>query len=517
MKGPEYADLTLDRSRSIYHEMRLLEEYGGRMHFTSGETFSSTKLSHFLLAAPDAAQRDPLLRNDRVRFRDISEAGFTLDQLKRFITSAAPLRVCVIGETIIDEWVDVSLTNLSTQSRCLAGVETGRQKQVGGAGIIARHLASFVHEVDCVSNPAGADWPANVRQIRIASGELVETRFVDADGGRPVFKSKTISLSDIRLDALPDFDAYDLVLIADFGHGLLEAVHVNRRIADRRRATVAAMAQVNSSNYGYNLPLKYVGADYYSLNRTEAELCLHERHLPLDELVVRSVQLLKCGSVSVTDGASRCRGGTWRHAVQPPFVERQRRGHDRLRRCTLRPEQPGRPRRNGGADGRARREHRRSRDDAAPMQRERYHRAGVHDHRKDRHLMALLVTGGCGYIGTRLTEALLARTSHDVTVLDTAWFGNYLPPHPRLTVRVGDIRALDGLDLSGYDTIFHLAGIANDPSAQLNPYASWEVNVLATMRLADRATREGVRQFVFPSSGAVYGIRSEPRSPKISI
>ncbi len=38
------------------------------------------------------------------------------------------------------------------------------------------------------------------------------------------------------------------------------------------------MAQVNSSNYGYNLPLKYVGADYYSLNRTEAELCLHERH-----------------------------------------------------------------------------------------------------------------------------------------------------------------------------------------------------------------------------------------------
>jgi cytidyltransferase-like protein len=55
VKGPEYADLTLDKSRSIYHEMRVLESYGGRMHFTSGATFSSTKLSHFLLAAPDAA------------------------------------------------------------------------------------------------------------------------------------------------------------------------------------------------------------------------------------------------------------------------------------------------------------------------------------------------------------------------------------------------------------------------------------------------------------------------------
>src|ERR1700674_890547 len=47
VKGPEYADLMLDKSRSIFHEMRVLETYGGRIHFTSGDTFSSTKLSHF--------------------------------------------------------------------------------------------------------------------------------------------------------------------------------------------------------------------------------------------------------------------------------------------------------------------------------------------------------------------------------------------------------------------------------------------------------------------------------------
>ncbi|HEV8346727.1 MAG TPA: SDR family oxidoreductase [Vicinamibacterales bacterium] len=125
--------------------------------------------------------------------------------------------------------------------------------------------------------------------------------------------------------------------------------------------------------------------------------------------------------------------------------------------------------------------------------------------------MAILVTGGCGYIGTRLTEALLARTDDEITVLDTAWFGNHLQPHPRLTVHVADVRASDRCDLSSFDTIFHLAGIANDPSADLNPYGSWDVNVLATMRLADRAARGRVRQFIFPSSGAVYGVRSEPR------
>src|SRR5262249_36396536 len=110
-----------------------------------------------------------------------------------------------------------------------------------------------------------------------------------------------------------------------------------------------------------------------------------------------------------------------------------------------------------------------------------------------------------------LTEALLSRTHYDVTVVDAEWFGNYLPAHARLTFRHVDTRRLDDFDLSPYDTVFHLANIANDPSVELNPYASWEVNVLATMRLVDRAARQGVRQFVFPSSGAVYGVRSEPR------
>jgi nucleoside-diphosphate-sugar epimerase len=125
--------------------------------------------------------------------------------------------------------------------------------------------------------------------------------------------------------------------------------------------------------------------------------------------------------------------------------------------------------------------------------------------------MAILVTGGCGYTGTRLTEALLARTDQQIVVVDTTWFGNYAPRHPRVTVHVADVRAMESVDLGGVDTIFHLAGIANDPAVDLNRLASWEVNVLATMQLVDRAAREGVRQFIFPSSGAVYGIRSESR------
>jgi len=304
VKGPEYADLTLDTSRSIYHEMQALRRYGGRIHFTNGDTFSSTKLSHFLLAAPDAAQRDPMLRNDRVRFKDIASFGFSLNDLKQFLAKAAPLRVAVLGETIVDEWVDVSLTQLSTQSRCVAGQEKGRERQIGGVGIIAGHLAGFVDEVQCFTNGPAGRYGTIVR-TSIGAGELVETRFVDVDNGRPVFKSRRTTLGGLAAPArelLPDFDAFDIVIVADFGHGLLDAAAINERIAARRHATVAAMAQVNSSNYGYNLPLKYTGADYYSLNRTEAELCLHERMLPLAELAERSACALNCRSLSVTDG-----------------------------------------------------------------------------------------------------------------------------------------------------------------------------------------------------------------------
>jgi nucleoside-diphosphate-sugar epimerase len=110
-----------------------------------------------------------------------------------------------------------------------------------------------------------------------------------------------------------------------------------------------------------------------------------------------------------------------------------------------------------------------------------------------------------------LTEAVLARTPHAVTVLDTMWFGNRLAPNPRLTICAIDVRKIDDVDLSRYDTIFHLANIANDPSVELNPYSSWEVNVLAGMRLVDRAARQGVKQFIFASSASVYGLKSEPR------
>jgi len=121
----------------------------------------------------------------------------------------------------------------------------------------------------------------------------------------------------------------------------------------------------------------------------------------------------------------------------------------------------------------------------------------------------LLVTGACGYKGSVLVPKLLA-AGHQVTAYDVQWFGNELPRHHRLDVIAGDVRDIHAVPLKGVDAIIHLASVANDPCGDLDPRLTWEISALATMRLADQAVRKGVRQFIYASSGSVYGVKDEP-------
>lgn len=124
--------------------------------------------------------------------------------------------------------------------------------------------------------------------------------------------------------------------------------------------------------------------------------------------------------------------------------------------------------------------------------------------------MKILVTGGCGYKGHVLIPKLLNR-GYEVIALDTMWFGNYLRPDPKLTINKGDVRDIDSINLDGMDGIIHLSSIANDPCGDLDPKLTWEVSALATMQLADKARRKGVKRFIYASSGSVYGIKDEPQ------
>ena len=123
--------------------------------------------------------------------------------------------------------------------------------------------------------------------------------------------------------------------------------------------------------------------------------------------------------------------------------------------------------------------------------------------------MRILVTGGCGYVGSVLVPKLL-EAGHEVTVEDLMWFGRHLESHAQLTVRKWDFRDVHILR-GDLDAVIHLAAVANDPSGDLNPKLTWETNALGSMRLADAAAKAGVKQFIYASSGSVYGVSDAPK------
>ena len=122
--------------------------------------------------------------------------------------------------------------------------------------------------------------------------------------------------------------------------------------------------------------------------------------------------------------------------------------------------------------------------------------------------MNIFITGGCGYVGTVLTQALL-KDNHQITVLDTQWFGNFLPKNENLKIIKGDVQDLSRISFKGFECIIHLANIANDPGVELNQTLSWEVNALASQQLADKAIKDKVDQIIYASSGSVYGVKEE--------
>jgi nucleoside-diphosphate-sugar epimerase len=122
----------------------------------------------------------------------------------------------------------------------------------------------------------------------------------------------------------------------------------------------------------------------------------------------------------------------------------------------------------------------------------------------------VLVTGGAGYVGSILTPQLVAE-GHEVTILEKFYFGKQTLGNLLKTKKVNvwemDIRDLEksGKSLKGFDAVIHLAALSNDPSCELNPDLTQDVNIGGSLQLFLKAKKEGVKRVVFSSSCSVYG------------
>ena len=117
----------------------------------------------------------------------------------------------------------------------------------------------------------------------------------------------------------------------------------------------------------------------------------------------------------------------------------------------------------------------------------------------------ILLVGGAGYVGAILAEELLER-GYAVRVLDRLYFGEdgLRDVKDRIELVAGDMRVLDPAILDSVDAVVNVGGLSNDPTAEYNPRANYEMNTLAARALAELCIANGVSRYLFASSCSIY-------------
>jgi UDP-glucose 4-epimerase len=129
--------------------------------------------------------------------------------------------------------------------------------------------------------------------------------------------------------------------------------------------------------------------------------------------------------------------------------------------------------------------------------------------------MKYIVTGGAGFIGSHLVDALLAE-GHDVRILDNLTSGSRLNVNPRATLLECDIRVYESIapHFEGVDGVFHLAAIARTPWCIDDPKLAYATNVMGTLHVLEAARQHGIKRVVMTSSNVVHAFMTPYRSSK---
>ena len=316
VKGREYADASLDITGGISEEQAAVERGGGRVHFTDDITFSSSTLINQHFNPYDAELREYL---DGIRTPSLSA------DLLSLLDSVADYSVTLVGDTIIDEYQYVDPLGKSPKENMIATKYRDRELFAGGVIAAANHVAGFCREVNVVTI-LGEDesFESFVRQelrpnvrlhvIMVPGRPTVrKCRFVESGYLRKLFEVYTIDETPIGgaeetavLKAVEETtpDA-DLVIVTDFGHGMITAPVVRALEASAR--FLAVNTQSNSANLGYNLITRYGRADYICIDAPEARLAMGDKFTELSTLIETQLATrVNCPRLIVTQGKFGC-------------------------------------------------------------------------------------------------------------------------------------------------------------------------------------------------------------------
>lgn len=239
-------------------------------------------------------------------------------ELCQSIESMAALNVLVIGETIVDEYAYCEVNGKSGKEPTLVGEFSHIDLQAGGVLAIANHLVDFCGTVQLLSGLGELESrEAFVRSsLRIGvqpqfasvanATTIVKRRYLDAYSKIKllgVYKSKHAPPTPLGAwhEQIREAAAQaDLVLVADYGHGLISP-ECAQIIAESSRY-LGINCQMNSSNLGYHVVSKYPRADFVCIHEGELRLDARDQRGPIEDLMARAQEKLACDNILVTQG-----------------------------------------------------------------------------------------------------------------------------------------------------------------------------------------------------------------------
>lgn len=289
-KGQEYAKAEDDITGKITEEAALVQLHGGTVAYTKGQVFSSTKLINHAL---------PSLSSEVKLYLKKFCQKCSLSDIKKYADAMKDLKVLVIGDVIIDEYIFSSVQGLMSKDMGYSARYKYSEQYLGGSLAVARHLSSFSDYVT-IMGIIGSEKSIHSRLLNDLSNKM-RMDFVYSSQCDTIVKKRYVSLNEKReevnkifaVNNLPEpmtldqasleqfyqnlhekVEQYDVVILCDFGHGLID--HKAMEIIQKKAKFLALNCQTNSSNYGKNLITKYARADVFALDQRELSLAFSD-------------------------------------------------------------------------------------------------------------------------------------------------------------------------------------------------------------------------------------------------
>ncbi|HLC49415.1 MAG TPA: PfkB family carbohydrate kinase [Candidatus Andersenbacteria bacterium] len=295
-KGPDYKNQAEDITGKISEEEALVKKMGGKLLITEDVTFSSSKLINDHIESYPTEVRTYLAALKK---------KYSADDIARHIASLKKLKVLVIGDAIIDQYHYCTPLGKSSKEPLVVNQFEYGESYAGGVLATANHMAGILKNVTLVSVLGKLDTQKefirqhlkkNIRTklfLRPDSQTIVKRRYVSTAQNRKLFEicfmndnaiprilEKSI-LSYLRDNILK----FDIVIVNDFGHGLMTERIVQYIIKKAKK--LAINVQTNSANAGFNLVNKYPHADFVCVDEMELRYATHDRFGNLQNIAQR--------------------------------------------------------------------------------------------------------------------------------------------------------------------------------------------------------------------------------------